>query len=98
MSQTTPRQTLPSTTGPLGNPEIPSEGRLIYKYEIIFFWSNADDSFVAEVPELPGCMAHGATQEVALRNINEAMALWLDTTREFGDPIPEPKGESLMLA
>lgn len=70
----------------------------MYKYEIIIYWSNADDVFVAEAPELAGCMAHGATQEVALHNITEAMALWLEMAREFGDPIPEPKGERLMLA
>ena len=70
----------------------------MYKYEVILFWSNVDSAFVAEVPELPGCMAHGDTQEAALRNVNEAMALWIGTAREFGDPIPEPKGERLMLA
>ena len=70
----------------------------MYKYEVIIYWSNADDTFVAEAPELPGCMAHGDTQEMALQNINEAMALWIDTAREFGDPVPEPKGECLMLA
>ena len=70
----------------------------MYKYEVILYWSNADDAFVAEVPELPGCMAHGDTQEAALKHANEAMALWIDTAREFGDPIPEPKGERLMLA
>ena len=43
-------------------------------------------------------MAHGGTQEVALRHVNQAMQLWIDTAREFGDPIPEPKGERLMLA
>ncbi len=70
----------------------------MYKYEIILYWSNADDAFVAEVPELPGCMAHGDTWDAALRNVNLAMELWIDTAREFGDPIPEPKGERLMLA
>ena len=71
---------------------------MTFKYEIILYWSRADGVFVAEVPELPGCMAHGETQEAALRNANEAMALWVDTAREFGDSIPEPKGERLMLA
>lgn len=71
---------------------------MTYKYEIILYWSNADGAFVAEVPELPGCMAHGDTQEAALGNIKQAMDLWIDTAREFGDPIPEPKGERLMLA
>ena len=70
----------------------------MYKYKIILYWSNNDDAFVAEVPELPGCMAHGDTQESALKNVNQAIALWIDTAKEFGDPIPEPKGERLMLA
>lgn len=70
----------------------------MYKYEIILCWSNEDDAFVAEVPELPGCMAHGSTQETALREINEAMRLWIETAREGGDPVLEPKGERLMLA
>ncbi len=70
----------------------------MHKYEIIIYWSNEDQVFVAEVPELPGCMAHGNTQEVALAHANEAIQLWIDTAREFGDPIPEPKGERLMLA
>ena len=71
---------------------------MMFKYEIILFWSNADGAFVAEVPELAGCMAHGDTQEIALKNIKEAMSLWIDTAKEFGDPIPEPKGERLMPA
>ena len=75
-----------------------ARGKLMYKYEVRIFWSKADDTFVVEVPELPGCLAHGDTQEVALRNVNEAIALWIDTAHEFGDPIPEPKGERLMLA
>ena len=70
----------------------------MYKYEVILYWSNADDAFVAEVPELAGCMAHGPTQAVALENVNQAIELWVETAREFGDPIPEPKGERLMLA
>ena len=71
---------------------------MMHKYEIILYWSNEDHVFVAEVPELPGCMAHGDTQEAALKNVNQAMQLWIDAAREFGDPIPEPKGERLMLA
>ena len=70
----------------------------MYKYEIIIYWSNEDGVFVAEVPELPGCMAHGETQEATLQNINAAMQLWIDTAQEDGDPIPTPKGERLMLA
>ncbi len=70
----------------------------MHKYEIILYWSNEDWAFVAEVPELPGCMAHGDSQEAALKHANEAMQLWIDTAREHGDPVPEPKGERLMLA
>lgn len=70
----------------------------MHKYEIIIYWSNEDRVFIAEVPELPGCMAHGDTQEAALKNAHEAIQLWIDTAKEFGDPIPEPKGRRLMLA
>ena len=70
----------------------------MHKYEIILYWSNEDRAFVAEVPELPGCMAHGDSQEAALERVNEAVQLWIDTARERGDPVPEPKGERLMLA
>ena len=70
----------------------------MYKYEIIIYWSNEDQVFVAEVPELPGCAAHGPTHEVAFAQVQEAIRLWIDTAREFGDPIPEPKGERLILA
>ena len=70
----------------------------MHKYEIIIYWSNENGVYVAEAPELPGCSAHGDTQEAALKHINEAVALWLETARQFGDPVPEPKGERLMLA
>lgn len=70
----------------------------MHKFEIILYWSDEDRAFVAEVPELPGCMAHGDNQEVALKNVNDAMQLWIDTAREFGDSIPEPKGERLIFA
>lgn len=68
------------------------------KYEIIIFWSEEDQVFVAEVPELPGCSAHGATHEAALTNAQEAIRLWIDTAREFGDPIPAPKRRRLIFA
>jgi len=68
------------------------------KYEIIIYWSSEDSVFVAEVPELPGCMAHGATHEDALLQVKEAIQLWMDTAREFGDPIPSPKGRRLVFA
>ena len=69
----------------------------MYRYEIILSWSNEDLAIIAEVPELPACMAHGDDYETALRNIKDAMRLWIDTAREFADPIPQPKGERLML-
>ncbi|HZY10485.1 MAG TPA: type II toxin-antitoxin system HicB family antitoxin [Bacteroidota bacterium] len=68
------------------------------KYEIILYWSKEDKVFVAEVPELPGCMAHGSREEIALKKVKEAISLWIDTAKEFGDPIPEPKGRKLMYA
>ena len=68
------------------------------RYEIIIFWSDEDEAFVADVPELPGCMAHGSSYEDALANAREAIDLWLNTAREFGDPIPEPKGRKLQSA
>ena len=68
------------------------------KYEIIIYWSDEDKVFIADVPELPGCMAHGDTPELALANIQDAMRLWIDTAREFGDAVPEPKGRRLMFA
>ena len=70
----------------------------MHKYEIIIYWSDEDKVFIAEVPELPGCMAHGDTQEEALANIKEAIQLWIETAQEFGDPVPAPKGRRLMLA
>jgi predicted RNase H-like HicB family nuclease len=68
------------------------------KYEIIIYWSGEDDRFIAEVPELPGCMAHGSSQERALAAIRKAMKLWTKTAKEFGDPVPEPKGRRLVFA
>jgi predicted RNase H-like HicB family nuclease len=70
----------------------------MYKYETIIYWSEEDQSFIADVPELPGCMAHGASPDEALANAQEAMQLWLDTASEFGDPIPEPKGRRLVYS
>ena len=71
---------------------------MINKYEIIIYWSEEDQSFVAVVPELPGCMAHGETYDSALANIKDAMELWINTAKEFNDPIPVPKGRRLAFA
>ena len=68
------------------------------KYEVIIYWSEEDAAFVAEVPELPGCMAHGKSHEEALANVRTATELWVKTAKEFGDPVPPPKGRRLMLA
>ncbi len=68
------------------------------KYETIIYWSEEDQVFVAETPELPGCTAHGDSYETALANVQKSMALWIDTAKEFGDPIPIPKGKRLMYA
>jgi predicted RNase H-like HicB family nuclease len=70
----------------------------MYKYETIIYWSEEDQLFIADVPELSGCSAHGASPDEALSNAQEAMQLWLDTAHEFGDPIPEPKGRRLIYA
>lgn len=67
-------------------------------YEVIIYWSKDDGAYVAEVPELPGCMAHGSTRQEALTEIDAAIGFWLDTARETGRVIPEPKGARLMYA
>ena len=61
-------------------------------YEIILYWSKADGAFVAEVPELPGCMADGKTRQEAIANVEVVINEWIDTAREMGRTIPEPKG------
>ncbi len=70
----------------------------MHRYEVIIYWSDADQAFIAEVPELPGCAAHGVTSEAALTEAQVAIDLWLETAREFGDPIPTPKGRRLAYA
>lgn len=70
----------------------------MYKYEIIIYWSQEDEAFIAEVPELPGCAAHGESADSALANCQEAMELWIATATEFGRTVPEPKGRRLQFA
>jgi len=67
------------------------------KYELIIYWSDEDQSFVVEVPELPGCMADGQTYEQAVANAQQVIGEWMGTAREIGRPIPEPRGR-LMYA
>jgi len=61
-------------------------------YEMIVWWSSDDAAFVVEVPELPGCMAHGKTRSAAIRSAEDAIDLWLKTAKEDGLEIPQPRG------
>ncbi|MBI5815759.1 MAG: type II toxin-antitoxin system HicB family antitoxin [Nitrospinae bacterium] len=67
------------------------------KYEMVIYWSEEDGAFIAEVPELPGCMADGATYAQAVAEAEKVIALWIQTAREEGRPIPKPRGR-LMFA
>ena len=63
------------------------------RYELIVDWSKAGGSFIVEVPELPGCMADGASDEEAVANAQAVIQEWIDTARSLGRPIPEPRGK-----
>jgi predicted RNase H-like HicB family nuclease len=65
---------------------------MMTKYEVIIYWSEEDEAFIAEVPELPGCAADGATHREALANVEVIIQEWIETAQELGRPIPEPKG------
>ena len=71
----------------------------MHKYAVIISWSDnlGDQVFVADVPELPGCTAHGDTHEEALASAQEAVVLWLETTKKFGDPLPKPGAISSIM-
>ena len=69
----------------------------MYRYEMIIYWSSEDEACIAEVPELPGCMADGAAYQEALSNAETIIADWIETVRSLGRPIPEPKSK-LMYA
>lgn len=62
------------------------------RYEIILYWSDGDDAFIAEVPELPGCMADGQSYEEAVQNAEVVIQEWIETAQSLGRPIPDPKG------
>jgi predicted RNase H-like HicB family nuclease len=64
----------------------------MYKYEVIVYWSEEDEAYIAEVPELPGCMADGATYEEALKNAQVVISEWIETAKALGREIPSPKG------
>ena len=66
-----------------------------YRYEVIIYWSEPDQAFVAEVPELAGCAADGSTAQEALEAVNVVIGEWIATARELGRPVPEPKGRVL---
>jgi predicted RNase H-like HicB family nuclease len=68
-----------------------------YKYELVIYWSKDDKAFIAEAPELPGCAADGATYAEAVANIQVVIDEWIETARELGREIPEPRGR-LMYA
>jgi predicted RNase H-like HicB family nuclease len=65
---------------------------MMFKYEIIIYWSSEDQRFIATVPELAGCMADGETQEEVLRNVQVVISEWIETAKLLGRDIPEPKG------
>jgi predicted RNase H-like HicB family nuclease len=65
------------------------------RYEIILYWSKEDQAFIAEVPELPGCAADGATYQEAVANAEVVIREWIETARELGRPIPVPRGRLL---
>ena len=65
------------------------------QYEIILYWSAEDNAFLAEVPELPGCAADGATYQAALANVEIIIREWIETAQELGRPIPKPRGRLL---
>ena len=67
-------------------------GSLMVRYEMIISWSDADQAFIAEVPELPGCAADGATYQEALSNAEVIVREWIETAKELGRPVPEPQG------
>jgi predicted RNase H-like HicB family nuclease len=68
---------------------------LVTKHKIILYWSEGDQAFIAEAPELPGCAADGATRQDALANAEIVIAEWIETARELGRGVPEPKGRLL---
>jgi predicted RNase H-like HicB family nuclease len=72
-----------------------AEGVRMTKYEIILYWSDDDGAFIAEVPELPGCAADGPSRQEALANAEIVISEWLETARELGRTVPEPKGRLL---
>ncbi|MBM3701597.1 MAG: type II toxin-antitoxin system HicB family antitoxin [Actinobacteria bacterium] len=69
----------------------------MFKYEIIIYWSKEDEKYIAEVPELPGCMADGSSDKEILKNITQIIEEWIETAKELGRKIPEPKGHLIYV-
>jgi len=65
----------------------------MFKYEVVVWWSEEDRAYIAEVPELPGCMADGTSYEGALRNVQIIISEWIETAKKLGKEIPKPKGK-----
>lgn len=70
----------------------------MHKYEVIIYWSEEDNSYIAEVPELPGCMADGSNYQDALKNVETVVNEWIEAAKELGRDIPKPKGKRLQYA
>ncbi|MBD1826482.1 type II toxin-antitoxin system HicB family antitoxin [Microcoleus sp. FACHB-61] len=70
---------------------------MIMKYEVIIYWSQEDQAFIAEVPELAGCAADGETYQEALQNVEMIMQEWIETAQELGRSIPQPKGRLMFV-
>ena len=68
------------------------EVKVMFRYEIIIYWSEEDQAFIVEVPELPGCAADGPTYQEALANAEIVIQEWIETSKDLGRPIPKPKG------
>lgn len=83
------------TTIPEWHGSIDWEGLIMYKYQIVLYWSSEDNCFIAEVPELAGCMADGETQEEALKNAETVITEWIETAKLLGREIPRPLGKMI---
>ncbi len=70
----------------------------MHKYEIVIYWSEEDNAFIAEVPELPGCMSDGESYNDALKNVQTIINEWIETAKKLGRKIPVPKGRKLQYA
>lgn len=89
-------QVVSGQTGPRRDTEVQAgRGEPVIRYEVIIYWSRDDRAFVAEVPELPGCAADGKTYQEALSNAETVIREWIETARDVGREVPEPKGRLL---